>query len=206
MPRVDWSSLPTLILLRHGLRPASIKHVGLLGLRLEEHDVPLFPEAAAELEQTADHIREEGIRISRCVVSPFLRTRQTAATVLRALDVDVPVELDVRLREFVSVHPLVLDPVTADALREVYAARGCETAHLNRFRPVDESYEELSGRARSFLDALRGTGGSVLVVTHLAVIQALRCVLEDIPLTSMFDFRVRMGKYVCVEQGRIETS
>ncbi len=112
--------------------------------------------------------------------SPYVRTRQTAATALEAAGLDVPVRLDERLRD----RELgVLDRLT----RAGVAARHPGEAERRRLLgkmyhrpPGGESWADVALRLRSVLRDLaeREDGRRVLVVAHDAVVMLLRYVLE----------------------------
>ena len=51
-----------------------------------EHDPPLSARGFQQAKELGAHIRQSGIRVDRILVSPFLRTMQTALEIVRALD------------------------------------------------------------------------------------------------------------------------
>ncbi|WP_243738396.1 histidine phosphatase family protein [Cellulomonas shaoxiangyii] len=112
--------------------------------------------------------------------SPYVRTRQTAATALEAAGIDLPVVVDERLRD----RELgVLDRLTragVEARHPGEAERRRLLGKMYHRPPGGESWADVALRLRSLLRDLaeREDGRRVLVVAHDAVVMLLRYVLE----------------------------
>jgi broad specificity phosphatase PhoE len=114
------------------------------------------------------------------VVSPYLRTVQTAELALDGLD--LPMVRDERLRD----RELgVLDLLTSHGVRIRLAGEAARRQRLGKFYyrpPSGESWADVALRLRSLLGDLRRdhADGRVLLVGHEAVIFLLRYLVENL--------------------------
>ena len=114
--------------------------------------------------------------------SPYRRARETAAGVLAGAGLDVPLQLDERLRE----RDLGWwDGLTGSGVRSRYPEESARRQRLGKlyYRPPGgESWCDVALRVRSLLRDLREdrAGQHVLLVSHQAVIMNVRFVLEDL--------------------------
>jgi probable phosphoglycerate mutase len=128
-------------------------------------------------------------RPQRAVVSPYVRTRRTAALALAEMGTDVPVTFDERFRD----RELgVLDRLTAKGVEARFPAEAAARRRLGKFyhRPAGgESWADVLLRVRAGLTDLRASyaGERVLVVTHDVVVVLLRYVLEGLDEAAVLD-------------------
>lgn len=145
-------------------------------------DVALSPTGRAQAEATARWFAAlpEAERPEVVVVSPYLRTRQTAEPILAALG--LPARRDERLRD----RELgVLDRLTSHGVRARMPQEAQRRDRLGKFYyrpPGGESWADVALRLRSLLGDLRRdhAGRRVLLVGHEALIFLLRYLLEEL--------------------------
>ncbi|MGN6473087.1 MAG: histidine phosphatase family protein [Mycobacteriales bacterium] len=120
---------------------------------------------------------------TRIVVSPYLRTRETARLLVTEAALEaVPLTMDERLRDR---EQGVLDRLTAAGFREQYAAEAERRDYVGKFwfRPAGgESWADVALRLRAALLDIRLNmpGERVLIVTHDVVILLARYILEQL--------------------------
>ncbi len=116
------------------------------------------------------------------VVSPYLRTRNTAEPAMRRFP-DVPVETW-PVQEFTYLSPGRCTNTTAEQRRPLVEAywQRCNPDHTDG--PGAESFSAMLGRARDLQDRLAAhPAGYIVVFTHGQVMQALR-LLDAHPTAS----------------------
>lgn len=120
---------------------------------------------------------------TRLVVSPYIRTRETARLIIEAADLHkLPVTVDERLRDR---EQGVLDRLTGAGFREQYPEEAARREYVGKFwyRPSGgESWADVAMRVRAVLLELRLAmpDERILVVTHDVVILIFRYVLEQL--------------------------
>jgi broad specificity phosphatase PhoE len=133
------------------------------------------------------------VRIERIWVSPYERTRATAAIAAEQAGLAVETRIDDRLRD----RELgVFDRLTSRGIRTRYPDEAARRRYLGKlyYRPPSgESWADVALRLRSFLadrDRLRaqdGAAGAELVVTHDAVILLVRYVLQRLTEAELLE-------------------
>lgn len=122
-------------------------------------------------------------------VSPYTRTRRTAAVATQAAGIALPHRVDERLRD----RELgILDRLTSRGVRARYPDEAQRRRYLGKlyYRPPGgESWSDVALRLRSFLaDRERANGeGAHLIVTHDAVVLLLRYVLTGMSEQELLD-------------------
>ncbi|GAA3291122.1 histidine phosphatase family protein [Dactylosporangium vinaceum] len=174
---------------RHGqsvgnVRAQEAEQAGLEVIDLAERDadVPLTDLGREQAEAVGRWIAElpPAQRPEFAVVSPYLRTRQTAAAALGGTG--VPVRYDERLRD----RELgVLDLLTARGVAARFPAEAERRRHLGKlyYRPPGgESWSDVLLRLRSLMRDVRADhpGGRVLLVGHEAIVLLLRYLIEGL--------------------------
>jgi broad specificity phosphatase PhoE len=120
-------------------------------------------------------------RPTQLMVSPYIRTRETARLIIEAADLnDLPVTVDERLRDR---EQGVLDRLTGAGFRDAYPAEAERREYVGKFwyRPTGgESWADVAMRIRAVLLELRLTmpDERIFVVTHDVVILIVRYILE----------------------------
>ena len=177
-----------LLLVRHGESAGNVARERSEGAGAEvididqrDADVPLSPlgrEQAAAFGRWWAEL-EPGRRPGAVWCSPYVRAVETATLAMQAADVDLPLQIDERLRD----RELgILDRLTSRGVRARYPDEAARRRHLGKlyYRPPGgESWADVALRLRSWLaDRERATaGGPELVVAHDAVILLVRYVL-----------------------------
>ncbi|GIE90902.1 histidine phosphatase family protein [Actinoplanes regularis] len=121
------------------------------------------------------------------VVSPYLRTRQTADLALTELD--IPVVIDERLRD----RELgVLDLLTTAGVTNRLPDEALRRRRLGKFYyrpPGGESWVDVLLRLRSLLHDLRADhpAGRVLLVGHEAIVLLVRYLIESLTEAELMD-------------------
>lgn len=151
-------------------------------------DVPLTDLGHTQAKALGSRLAElrEQLTIDRIWISPYERTRATAAIAAEQAGLTVETRHDERLRD----RELgVFDRLTARGIRSQYPDEAARRRYLGKlyYRPPGgESWADVALRLRSFLtdrDALRARqqdSGAELVVTHDAVILLVRYILEQL--------------------------
>ncbi|MFG1603948.1 histidine phosphatase family protein [Actinoplanes sp. NPDC049265] len=147
-----------------------------------------IPERDADV-PLSDHGREQAAAVGRwlaerppdlAIVSPYLRTRQTAETALAGTG--VPMEVDERLRD----RELgVLDLLTGHGVRERLPAEAARRARLGKFYyrpPGGESWADVLLRLRALLREVREDhpGARVVLFGHEAIVLLVRYLAEGL--------------------------
>lgn len=118
---------------------------------------------------------------TQLVVSPYIRTRETARLLIEAAGLHhLPVSVDERLRDR---EQGVLDRLTGAGFRDKYPEEAVRRDYVGKFwyRPSGgESWADVALRVRAVLLELRLTmpDERILVVTHDVVILVVRYILE----------------------------
>jgi len=154
--------------------------IGNIGARTKEHSqIPLSERGKVQAEKLAEKFN---FRPDLLVISPFLRTRQTAAPLLEKYP-DVSVEYW-EVQEFSYLDCEKCYNTTSDerkVLRDAYFNR-------NDFDYVDgkgaESFNQLIERVDAMLERLKSwQGKNVLVFTHGNFLRAVMLRVNKIPLS-----------------------
>ncbi|HEV7897134.1 MAG TPA: histidine phosphatase family protein [Planosporangium sp.] len=191
MAELEWLGI-----VRHGESTGNVAAARAEGSGLElidiperDADVPLSQTGREQAEavgrwlaELPDHHRPDAV-----VVSPYLRTVQTAELALGGLG--IPMVRDERLRD----RELgVLDLLTEHGLRTRLPEEATRRRRLGKFYyrpPGGESWADVALRLRSLLGDLRRDreGGRVLLVGHEAVVFLLRYLLEGLTEAELVD-------------------
>ncbi|AGL19364.1 histidine phosphatase family protein [Actinoplanes sp. N902-109] len=150
-------------------------------------DVPLSDTGRAQARALGSWIadRPEDERPDLAIVSPYLRTRQTAELALAGSG--VPVLVDERLRD----RELgILDLLTGRGVQQRLPDEFARRARLGKFYyrpPGGESWADVLLRLRSLLRELRQDhpGGRVLLFAHEATVMLVRYLAEHLDEESL---------------------
>lgn len=169
-------------------------------------DIPLNENGIYQAKRLAQTLLEkrdcESFHPIRVYTSPQLRAAETAQISADALGIEC-IPLD-GLREMDLGE---WEGSNWDLIRETY---GEQYLHWNSHRRYDhtpggESYDEVLGRTLAALDEILGRETEdVLVVSHSAVLMALRCYLAGLPFEEMVRcFKTRNTELVKIEEEEI---
>jgi broad specificity phosphatase PhoE len=156
--------------------------IELIDIPERDADVPLSPTGREQAEAVGRWLADlpDGQRPTVVVVSPYLRTVQTAE--LTVGELGLPMVRDERLRD----RELgILDLLTSHGVRTRLPAEALRRQRLGKFYyrpPGGESWADVALRLRSLLGDLRRDheGGRVLLVGHEAVVFLLRYLVEEL--------------------------
>ncbi|WP_433203252.1 histidine phosphatase family protein [Dactylosporangium sp. CS-047395] len=174
---------------RHGqsvgnVRAEEAERGGLEVIDLAERDadVPLTELGREQAEAVARWIGQlpAGERPEFAVVSPYLRTRQTAALALGGTGIPVRYDERLRDRELGVLDLLTQRGVAARFPQE--AARRARLGKLYHRPPGGESWSDVLLRLRSLMRDVRADhpGGRVLLVGHEAIVLLVRYLVEGL--------------------------
>jgi broad specificity phosphatase PhoE len=184
MAELEWLGI-----VRHGestgnvaAAQAEIDGVELIDIPERDADVPLSQTGREQAAAVGRWLAElpDGQRPDVVVVSPYLRTLQTAELALDGLG--IPMVRDERLRD----RELgILDLLTAHGVRTRLPTEATRRHRLGKFYyrpPGGESWTDVALRLRSLLGDLRRdhADGRVLLVGHEAVVFLLRYLVENL--------------------------
>jgi broad specificity phosphatase PhoE len=191
MAELEWLGV-----LRHGqssgnvaAQAAEVGGLDMIDIPERDADVPLSDTGREQAAAVARWLAGQpaGERPSVAVVSPYLRTRQTAELALGELA--IPTVIDERLRD----RELgVLDLLTSRGVANLLPDEARRRQRLGKFYyrpPGGESWTDVLLRLRSLLRDLRADhpGGRVLLVGHEAVVLLVRYLAESLTETDLMD-------------------
>jgi broad specificity phosphatase PhoE len=186
LPTMAQRWMNDLVIVRHGESQRNVRRAEALregGLEyhgdVRDMDVPLTPRGLRQALETGKYLGRK-FRFDRVFVSPYERTLQTAATMLKQFPYTVDLALEERIRE---KEFGVLDGLTGRGIRTKYPDewRRREREGKYYYRPPGgESYPDVALRVHSFLGTLAREfrTQSVLVVCHSVVVLTFRRLLE----------------------------
>jgi probable phosphoglycerate mutase len=184
MAELEWLGI-----IRHGesignvaATKAETDRLELIDIAERDADVPLSQNGREQAAAVGHWLAglPERQRPELAVVSPYLRTVQTAETALDGLG--IPMARDERLRD----RELgIIDLLTTHGIRTRLPAEADRRQRLGKFYyrpPGGESWADVALRLRSLLGDLRRdhADGRVLLFGHEAVVFLLRYLLEDL--------------------------
>jgi glucosyl-3-phosphoglycerate phosphatase len=194
-----------LLLIRHAesignaaRESAESANADVIDIDQRDADVPLTELGNMQAKALGSRLAElrDELAIDRIWISPYERTRATAAIAAEQAGLDVETRVDERLRD----RELgIFDRLTSRGIRARYPDEAARRRYLGKlyFRPPSgESWADVALRLRSFLadrDRLReqdGTGhagGAEIVVTHDAVILLVRYILQRLTEDELMD-------------------
>ena len=134
-----------------------------------------------QVRNTAETMKQAGVRPQAVLASPFTRTRQTAEILVGILDGTFTI--DERLREW-DAGPWFNKP-----LAEFHAATGYRDVPLRIDDPRVEPLEAMAKRVRAVLEELcrRIAGGTALVVSHREPMVSAILSLQGLPWGTIHD-------------------
>ena len=135
--------------------------------------IPLTPAGRSQAEKLADTLERPDL----IVVSPYLRTRQTAEPTISRFP-DVPVEVW-PVQEFTYLSPERCISTTAEQRRPMVEDywRRCDPSHHDG--PGAESFSTMLERVKELRERLTAhPADSIVVFTHGQIMQALRLLRE----------------------------
>ena len=191
MAELEWLGV-----LRHGqssgnvaAEAAEVAGLDVIDIPERDADVPLSDTGREQAEAVGRWFagQPEAARPHLAVVSPYLRTRQTAERALAGLG--VPTVIDERLRD----RELgILDLLTARGVSNRLPDEALRRRRLGKFYhrpPGGESWADVLLRLRSLLRDLRSDhpDGRVLLVGHEAVVLLVRYLAESLTEAELMD-------------------
>lgn len=180
---IGWSNVgaPTMtVLARHGATALSLekRFSGRGGF-----DAPLAPVGVAQATALADELAARG-GADLMVVSPLLRTRQTAEIIASRVDVDMLIDED-----FAECSFGEWDGLTFTEVQERWPARMSEWLASTQIAPPGgESFAEVRARVNRARQRIidNHQGERVIVVAHVTPIKVMVSMAVDAPLSSLY--------------------
>jgi broad specificity phosphatase PhoE len=191
MAELEWLGV-----LRHGqssgnvaAQAAEVGGLDVIDIPERDADVPLSDTGREQAAAVGRWLagRPDGDRPQVAVVSPYLRTRQTAELALS--DLGIPCVIDERLRD----RELgILDLLTSRGVANLLPEEAGRRKRLGKFYyrpPGGESWTDVLLRLRSLLRDLRADhpDGRVLLVGHEAVVLLVRYLAETLTEAELMD-------------------
>jgi alpha-ribazole phosphatase len=177
---------PPLFLMRHGTTQAP------QGYCIGQWDVPLSVAGAAGIEAICKDWQYPVP--GHIVCSDLNRARQTAEIVAAALDCSLSVDRRLREISFGSWEGRSWDDIYRQdrATMQRWGEDWLSTAP-----PQGESTHQLAQRVSDWHSLLQSASGApLLIIAHAGSLQSLLCLLDQVPLESMFDFRIAHGEVI----------
>lgn len=168
----------TLYFVRHGETEWNVKK------KIQgKTDIPLNENGRNQAKVLAKRLAGEKLLVAKVYTSPQLRAAETAQTLADALGVECICLSDLREMDMGEWEGYNWDSIQ-ESYGEVYH-------HWNEHRrythtPGGESYDEVLGRTLMALkEILERETEDVLIVSHSAILMALRCYLAGLPFEEM---------------------
>jgi len=142
-------------------------------------DVPLTEHGREQARQAGKDILAQGVRIDHIIASPLERAVNTARLIAHEIGfVEAKIEVNelVIERSFGSLEGQPKGDAATMADEHILSCGG-------------EIDQQVRDRAQLFLDSLKGTVGTVLVVSHTGFGRRLRAVVENIPTEQSDNFK-----------------
>jgi len=152
-------------------------------------DVPLTEFGREQARAAGALLHERHTPFDVVYVSPYRRTRDTAAVVVEPFDPQPPQVVEERLREREFG---LLEGLTRRGVRELHPDEMERRIKVGKYYyrpPGGESYPDVNLRVHSFLGTLvrEHAGQRVLVVTHSVVVLSFRRLLERLEEDKVLD-------------------
>lgn len=183
--------MKTLIILRHGLTRANKE-----GRYCGHLDLPLIDEGKTILKENRPFVEKENIQ--RIITSPLLRAVETTDILFP----DRTIEIENALKE---INFGIFEGLGYQEISEKYPAEAKRWASdfLNYTFPEGESFKEFSNRVAAYMadfleKHLDSPEETVVMCTHLGVIQCLLIYLLKLDNSMLWRFKVRNGYYLKV--------
>ncbi len=168
-------------------------------------DVPLNENGVRQARELAEKLVAEGYQIDRAYTSPQLRASVTAQIAADALGIEcIPLDglIEMNLGEWEGSNWGIIEA----EYKEVYHYWNTHRRYVRT--PGGECYNEVLERTFGALsDILERETGNVLVVTHSAVLMALRCYLSGRPFEEMAaNFRTKNAEIIAIDAAEIRAA
>ncbi|MBI2663034.1 histidine phosphatase family protein [Candidatus Woesearchaeota archaeon] len=181
--------------------------------KIRESDIELTKEGFRQARETGIYLSKRE-RFDICIASPYVRTWNTANTIVDNIGYKLKLFPDYRIREkgFGNMHGLTTEEIREKYLDE-YERREREGKFY--YKPLGgENYLDVSDRVREFMGKLvrDHSGENVLVVTHQVTCKAFVMsymhllekevlALKDVPNCGIVEFEVDTSRK---EEGRMK--
>ena len=191
-----WPAL--LVVMRHAQSEANLHRERLeradspethVHIATRDVDVPLTDEGRRQATETGRDLASRYGSFDGVYVSPYRRTRDTAALAVAALTPRPPLIIEERVREREFG---VLEGLTRRGVRELHPQEVERKQKVGKYYyrpPGGESYPDVNLRVHSFLGTLvrEHAAQRILVVTHSVVVLSFRRLLERLDEDKVLD-------------------
>ena len=158
-------------------------------------DIPLNETGFSQAKRMHHYIRCAGLNLTKAVVSPLIRARQTAEIILS--ETNIPIDFDDRLielsfGEFEGHYEAELHDKFEETFDEWRRQCFLDAA------PGGESLDEAVTRVSSLVHEIRRTNGNCLIVAHQAINMAVMAAISQRKdVASLLDFKQRNNQLEC---------
>jgi 2,3-bisphosphoglycerate-dependent phosphoglycerate mutase len=186
-----------LVLVRHGesefnasVRQSRVAGEGFAWDGARQADIQLTAKGVTQA-QTAGKQLATHPMFHRVIISPYLRTVQTAQHIVQQLSYPAELRFDDRVRER---EKGMIEGLSDQKFEQLHPEEFKRSRYEGEFyyRPAGgESYPDVRLRVHSFLTSMRThfPGKSILVVTHAITIWAFRSLLERLGESELLDLK-----------------
>lgn len=177
--------MPLVILMRHGQADNNVNRI-LVGRHIESH---LTEFGKNQVLDTAKYLKE--ISIDKVLVSPVVRTVETAEIVCEYLGVSYEIDerlYEIELGKLVGMNYEEIILKYGNLFLQFYTENDAALTHYGV-----ESFASIKQRMKNILDEIteRYTNKNVLMISHLDPIKAAISILLDLKPDSLYRWHIR---------------
>jgi 2,3-bisphosphoglycerate-dependent phosphoglycerate mutase len=177
--------MPLVILMRHGQADNNVNRI-LVGRHIESH---LTEFGKNQVLDTAKYLKE--ISIDKVLVSPVVRTVETAEIVCEYLGVSYEIDerlYEIELGKLVGMNYEEIILKYGNLFLQFYTENDAALTHYGV-----ESFASIKQRIKNILDEIteRCTNKNVLMISHLDPIKAAISILLDLKPESLYRWHIR---------------
>jgi 2,3-bisphosphoglycerate-dependent phosphoglycerate mutase len=177
--------MPLVILMRHGQADNNVNRI-LVGRHIESH---LTEFGKNQVLDTAKYLKE--ISIDKVLVSPVVRTLETAEIVCEYLGVSYEIDerlYEIELGKLVGMNYEEIILKYGNLFLQFYTENDAALTHYGV-----ESFASIKQRIKNILDEIteRYTNKNVLMISHLDPIKAAISILLDLKPESLYRWHIR---------------
>ena len=134
-----------------------------------KHDPGITPGGIENTKLVTKHLVQQWGLPCRIIVSPYRRTRETAKTMQSILDIEVPIQIDIDLSEYLGNHRAVPIDVTEST--------------LVHDPPHPESFSDMKRRVKRHHDKIieytrNRNNGVIWIITHGLIIKQVASLID----------------------------
>ncbi len=178
-----------LILVRHGETKANAH-----GIYSGWTNYDLTSKGEAQIKKVAELLKDEDIDI--IYSSPLQRALTTAKAIAERLNKEIVTNEKMKEFNFGIFEGKTNKEISTQFKKEY---ENWTSDYINYRIPQGECLKDLYDRVNEFINDLKSSDKTYLIVTHGGIIQAVITILLDIDLNKIWSFRIRPGCLVEIE-------